>query len=53
MVKKAIKAAPDLELDKIYWITTPENEASRGLAEKHGFELKSENDDEARYILEL
>ena len=53
MIDKAIKDAPDLGAEKIYWITTPENEASRKLAEKVGFTLKSENEDEARYVYEL
>lgn len=53
MVKKAIEDAPELEIEKIYWITTPENEAARKLAEKHGFEVKTESDDDVRYVLEL
>ena len=50
MIKKAIKAAR-VDQEKVYWITSPNNTASRNLAEKHGFELKSENDEEARYLL--
>lgn len=53
LVKKAIKDAPALGAEKIYWITTPENKTSKKLAEKVGFTLKNESDDEARYIYDL
>ena len=53
LIKKVIKDAPDLGAEKIYWITTPGNEASRKLAEKVGFVLKNEDEDEARYVLDL
>jgi len=53
MVDKAIRAAPDLELDKIFWITSSSNEASIGLAEKHGFTLDSADKDSLKFVLYL
>ncbi|NLB52078.1 MAG: phage portal protein [Syntrophomonadaceae bacterium] len=53
IVKKAVKDAGKLDLDKIYWITSSGNKASRALAEKMGFVLKKEDDDEVRYVYEL
>jgi predicted acetyltransferase len=53
MADKAIDAAPDIGIEKIFWITTPENEASRKLAEKCGFTLDYEDDDVAKYVLLL
>jgi len=53
LIKKAIKKAPDLGVEKMYWITTPGNDASRKLAEKLGFTLNKEKDDEVSYIYDL
>lgn|GEM_PF-124627 len=51
MVDQAITDVPVemSNLEKILWITSEGNEASRKLAEKHGFELTSEEDGEVRY----
>ena len=49
MVDKAIESAPDIGVEKILWITTPTNEASRKLAEQCGFELVSEDEDAVKY----
>jgi|GEM_PF-801885 len=51
MVDQAIADTPaELpDIEKILWVTTEGNEASRALAEKHGFELTSEEDGEVRY----
>lgn len=55
MIEQAVSDAPDRlsDIEKILWITSPSNEASRHLAEKHGFELTSEDDEEVRYTLWL
>ena len=51
MVDQAINDAPKNlpDIEKILWVTTSGNKASRDLAEKHGFELTSEDDDEVKY----
>lgn len=51
MIDHAISDTPAKlpNLEKILWITGRDNEASRKLAEKHGFELTSEEDGEVKY----
>lgn len=50
MIKKAINDLPD-SVEKINWITSTDNKASKILAEKSGFKFVRENDGEARYAL--